>query len=90
MTWVTVVAITVVALMLLVAGDRLLLKTEQRGWIYYRKSKPESGAGSAALGPVVDLFQPSREIAITEQRRETHRRHQVGSEGDENKDAASS
>jgi hypothetical protein len=66
-----VVLAVVVALVL----DRLLLRAERRGWIYYRKRKPTSGAASAAaFGPMAELFQPGRQVVVEERQRQENAR----------------
>lgn len=69
MKW--VVLAVVVALVL----DRLMLAAERRGWVYYRKRKPTSGAASAAaFGPMAELFQPGRQVVIEERQRQQNTR----------------
>ena len=59
-------ALAVAALLWLL--DRGLLAAEDRGWIYYRHCKAESGSVSGAVfGPAFDLFQPSRQIVMEQQ-----------------------
>lgn len=47
---VLIIALAVLAL------DRLGLWAESRGWIYWRRRRPE--ASGAVLNPLVDVFQP--------------------------------
>lgn len=72
-----------VAILVLVAADRLLLAAERRGWIYYRKRKPTSGSASAAaFGPMAEILQPGRKVVVEEaQRQRTMRRTDRGGEG---------
>ena len=50
-----VVVVLALALAVL-ALDRLGLWAESRGWIYWRRRRPE--ASGAVLNPLVDVFQP--------------------------------
>jgi hypothetical protein len=61
----------------LLLADRLLLRVERQGWIFYRRRKP-SGCGGAALGPLLEVFQPSRTVLVQEQRRQQSRRVEQG------------
>lgn len=64
--------------------DRLLLAAEERGWIYWRRHKPESGAlSNAAFGPVFDVLQPTREVAAEEREHQRLVRHETGLDEDE-------
>lgn len=47
--------------------DRLLRWMERRGWIYYRIRR---GSAGTALGPVLDVFHPTREYTVVEQQRQ--------------------
>ncbi len=49
--------------------DRLLLKMERRGWIYYRKSKPSRTSLGNAFLEIQSLLEPSKK-EILEVRRE--------------------
>lgn len=66
----------VVALVVcLVVADRLLLRAERRGWIYYRHRKPTSGSmSSAAFGSVTEIMQPGRRITVEQQQADHVRR----------------
>jgi hypothetical protein len=48
--------------LLLVAGlvlmDRLLLRAEARGWIFYRRRKPSPGTSAAAAFTLQAMWQP--------------------------------
>lgn len=44
--------------------DRLLLKMEERGWIYYRKKKPSRSSLGSAFLEIQSFLEPSKkEIA---------------------------
>lgn len=45
--------------------DRVLLRLEARGWIYYRRVKPK-GASAAILGAAAEAFQPARTVMVQE------------------------
>lgn len=78
MEWLAVAAVVAAGLVL---ADRLLLRAEDRGWIYYRKRKAASGAvSSAAFGPVLDLLQPSRQVFVEEQQHQEMMREADGDE----------
>jgi hypothetical protein len=49
---------------LLLGLDRLLLRMESRGWIYYRKKKPNPAALGGACLEVQQLLEPSRTYVI--------------------------
>ena len=66
MVW--LVLLTLVSLACVV--DHALLSAEQRGWIYYRRRRAKSGSVGIACTPVVDIFQPSRQILIEQQERD--------------------
>jgi hypothetical protein len=51
----------------LVALDRIGLWAESRGWIFWRKKRPSPGGGSSMSGPLLDIFQPSRQFIVVEQ-----------------------
>ena len=59
----------IAALMALaVIADRLARAAEDRGWIYYRQRRPQSGGATASVfGPLFDIVQPSRQIVIEQQ-----------------------
>jgi hypothetical protein len=54
----------------LVVTDRLALWAESRGWVYWRRTKPEPSGGSGALGELIELFQPSRRHVVEERQRQ--------------------
>ena len=49
--------------------DRLLLKMESRGWIYYRKSKPSRSSLGNAFLEIQSFLEPSKK-QIVEVRKE--------------------
>lgn len=70
----------IAALMALaVIADRLARAAEDRGWIYYRQRRAQSGGATAtAFGPLFDLVQPSRQIVIEQQQHEELLREESG------------
>jgi len=65
----------------LVAVDRLALAAEARGWLYWRRSKGGSGAGSGAIGELIEAFQPNRAHTVEETQRQRRDIVQRGTEG---------
>ena len=61
---VTVVA----AIAALAAVDQLFLWMERRGWIYWRRRKPDPRG--AVLGPIDNVFNPAREHVVEQQETE--------------------
>ncbi|WP_052450834.1 hypothetical protein [Actinomyces polynesiensis] len=61
----TVILVAVGATVALFGLDRLLLWAEARGWIFYRRRKPD-GTG-AVLDPVFDVLDPSHVHLVEEQ-----------------------
>ncbi len=59
--WIVVIA---AALLLL---DRILRWMERRGWIYYHVRR---GSAGTALGPIMDVFHPTREYTVVEQQKQ--------------------
>ncbi len=58
--------------------DRLLLRAERKGLIYYRHRKPSSGSASAAaFGPVVDALRPGQQIVVEQKLQEQTKRRQA-------------
>lgn len=49
-------AVVLIIALAILALDRLGLWAESRGWIYWRRRRPE--ASGAVLNPLVDVFQP--------------------------------
>lgn len=49
---------------LLLGLDRLLLRMESRGWIYYRKKKSSPGTLGGAFLEVQNLVEPSKKYVI--------------------------
>ena len=49
-------AVVLIIALAVLALDRLGLWAESRGWIYWRRRRPE--ASGAVLNPLVDVFQP--------------------------------
>ncbi len=44
--------------------DRLLLRAETRGWIYYRRSRGRSGSSASAFLEIQSMLEPSRKHVI--------------------------
>ena len=61
-----VAAVAVIAA--LAAVDQLFLWMERRGWIYWRRRKPDPRG--ALLGPIDDVFNPAHEHVVEQQETE--------------------
>ncbi len=48
----------------LFALDRVLLLMERKGWIYYRKKKPNPASVGSALLELQNLVEPSRKYVL--------------------------
>jgi hypothetical protein len=59
---------------LLFALDRLLLRLEKRGYIYYRRRKASPGTVGSAVLEVHALFEPGRRHVVEERQREPDER----------------
>ena len=58
--------ITILVLMtVLAAVDQLFLWMERRGWLYWRRRKPDPRG--AVLGPIDNVFNPAHEHVIEQQ-----------------------
>lgn len=58
--------------------DRLLLAAEDRGWIYWRRSKPSPGTRAGALMELHALLEPDRKHTVEVLREETHEEDDEG------------
>jgi hypothetical protein len=58
--------------------DRLLLAAEDRGWIYWRRSKPSPGTRAGALMELHALLEPDRKHTAEVLREETHEEDDEG------------
>ena len=61
-----VTAVTAIAA--LAAVDQLFLWMERRGWIYWRRRKPDPRG--AVLGPIDNVFNPAHEHVVEQQETE--------------------
>ncbi|SMO83046.1 hypothetical protein SAMN06266982_12323 [Propioniciclava tarda] len=62
--------------------DPLLLWCENRGWIVYRSRRPGSaGVGAGIAGELMNLFQPTRQVTVDEQKWQRTRVDQAESSG---------
>ena len=59
-------AVVLIIALAVLALDRLGLWAESRGWIYWRRRKPE--ASGAVLNPLVDVFQHGHVHVVEAQR----------------------
>ena len=50
--------------------DRMLLKAEQRGWIYWRHRKPHSSSLGSAMLTVQGLLEPDKQHVVEERQRQ--------------------
>ena len=57
-----------VLMTVLAAADRLFLWMERRGWIYWRRRKPDPRG--ALLGPIDNVFNPAHEHVVEQQETE--------------------
>ena len=55
----------VAAIAALAAVDQLFLWMERRGWIYWRRRKPDPRG--AVLGPIDNVFNPAHEHVVEQQ-----------------------
>jgi hypothetical protein len=73
-----VIAAVIGALAALYLADRLLLKMEERGWIYYRKKHGTTDrVGEAALR-LQAILEPSKQYAIEEKEKTAKEEHPNG------------
>ena len=56
------------AIAALAAVDQLFLWMERRGWIYWRRRKPDPRG--AVLGPIDNVFNPAHEHVVEQQETE--------------------
>lgn len=63
----------------LVLLDRLLLRMEARGWIYYRRKKPSATALGNAFLEIQSLLEPSKKTTV-EIRKEDKKEQQESGE----------
>ena len=61
-----VAAVTAIAA--LAAVDQLFLWMERRGWLYWRRRKPDPRG--AVLGPIDNVFNPAHEHVVEQQETE--------------------
>ncbi|WP_068154326.1 DUF6191 domain-containing protein [Rhodococcus phenolicus] len=73
-----------IALTVLIAvlADRAGLYAERRGWIYWRKRKPEGGGEFGEFGEFETLLSPSFRHIVEEQQRQRTSRHEQGTGAD--------
>jgi hypothetical protein len=71
MLWIKVIAGILITAGILIGLDRLLLKMEARGWIYYRKKHGSSGTLGNALLTIQSIFEPEKKY-VQEVRQEEH------------------
>ncbi|MEZ5153623.1 DUF6191 domain-containing protein [Rhodococcus zopfii] len=70
-----------IAVLIAVLADRAGLYAERRGWIYWRRRKPE-GAPSGVFGEFQTLLSPSYRHVAEEQQRQRTSRHEQGTGAD--------
>ena len=76
MKWMLLVVAIPVALILL---DRILLELEERGWIFYRRNKPNFQNAGSAFIELQAMFEPRARYVI-------ERKEQEENEEDEDQD----
>lgn len=69
--------------LILIAGlifvlNRFLLYMESRGWIYYRKKKPGSGALSSACIEIQQMLEPSKKYVVQVRKNEKRTQQEAG------------
>jgi hypothetical protein len=79
-SWLIWILVALAAIAVLFALDRLLLAAERRGWIYYRKKKPNPASVGSALMQVQALFEPPKQHVV-DVRRQQVKRQQDGDQG---------
>lgn len=62
------VLIAAVCVVVIVALDRLAIRAEAKGWIYWRRTRPKPDGG-AVLGELVEALQPNRQFTQQEKQR---------------------
>ena len=70
----------IVPLLVLVV-DRTMLAAEARGWTYWRKRHASRETGSGALGEMVEIFKPTRQLLQEEKRRQDAGAEQANADG---------
>ena len=50
-------------------GDRLMLWAEDRGWIFYRRKKPNQGSVASAFLSVQSILEPGKTATVEEIRK---------------------
>ena len=58
--------------------DRLLLRAEARGWIYYRRSKPSRGASAYHLLEMSSILDPTFNVVIEQRVSEERQEDEAG------------
>ena len=68
----TAIAVAAAVLVAVYVSHRLLLRAEQRGWVYYKHEKRPPGQG---LGLLAQIYEPEMEHVVEEAVSERVRRH---------------
>lgn len=68
MTWAGWAVAGLLVLAAVIALDRLLLRAEERGWIYYRRRKPSPGSVGSAVLQVHSILEPAKVYALEAKR----------------------
>jgi hypothetical protein len=71
MLWIKIFAGIIASAGILLLIDRLLLTMESRGWIFYRKKKPNQGSVGNAILQIHSILEPAKKYEI-EARQEEH------------------
>jgi hypothetical protein len=64
MLWLKILAGMIGFAGFLLLSDRLLLKMESRGWIFYRKNKPNQGSLTNAILSVQSIIEPAKKYEL--------------------------
>jgi len=71
-------AIVVGVLFLLLIFDRLLLYMEKRGWIYYRKKKPNPASVGDAFLEIQKFLEPTKKYVVQVRKNEKGEQQETG------------
>jgi hypothetical protein len=68
--WILIVAVGIPVAVLL--ADRILLKLEERGWIFYRRNKPNFKNAGGVFLELQAMFDPKARYVIERKEKEEH------------------
>lgn len=73
-----IIAAVAGAIGILYLADRLLLKMEERGWIYYRKKQGHTDRIGEAMLRLQAILEPSKQYVIKEKEEKADGEHAIG------------